>query len=131
MRYPVWAALYTAVLCASSVTAHPRREEVPAILHWGATTPARQVGFDVLSYDLSLTVDVADQELRGTSSVEFLVTEDGLQEVLLHLAALEVDSIVHEGQTVPYDHQGEEVRVTLPVAIRHTRPGEVSSSRLG
>ncbi len=110
-----WSVALVAAL-ASATFAHPK-SEAPVVSHWGAASPVRQVGFDVLSYDLRLTVDVANQELVGINSVEFLVTEDGLQEVLLHLAALEIDSIVHQGETVPYDHQGEEVRVTLPFAL--------------
>jgi hypothetical protein len=71
----------------------------------------------VLSYDLALTVDVQQQELTGSCAVEFEVTEDGLEMLLLHLAVLEVDSILYQGQPLTYDHQGEEVLVTLPFAL--------------
>jgi aminopeptidase N len=110
-----WSLTLLAALAATAL-AHPK-SETPVVSHWGATTSTRQVGFDVLHYDLGLTVDVAGQELRGTTSVAFLATEDGLQEMLFHLAVLEVDSIVYGGESVPYDHQGEEVWVTLPAPL--------------
>jgi aminopeptidase N len=110
------ATLFALTVFAAGTLAHPR-PELPHVLHWGPSAAAQGQGLDVLSYDLALTVDLQSQELRGSCAVEFMVTEDGLEDVLLHLAVLQADSVTYRGESLPYVHQGEEVRIDLPYGL--------------
>lgn len=87
-------------------------------------------GFDVLRYDLRLSLHEESREVAARQRVEFLVTRAGLGGVRLHLAGLAVDSARAGERRVNARRDGpESVRVPLPDSGT-LRPGDTAAVTL-
>ena len=87
----------------------------PAAAGMAADTYPRQAGVDAIHYIFRLTLDDASNAIAGEATVTVRFTQVGLREVVLDLAS----AAAGKGMTVssvslPYTHQDNKVRVTLP-----------------
>jgi aminopeptidase N len=96
-----------------------------------ADTYPRQPGVDAVHYvfRLSLLQDDSSQ-IRGESTVDLRFVSDGVRDVFLDLASavdgkgMTVSAVSSGGQPVPFTHQDDRLRLSLPVAA--TAGSEVS-----
>lgn len=101
----------------------------------GDDAPDPSPGFDVLAYDLRLSLEPGSRTIRAEQRVRLLVTSGGLDSVGLHLEDLSVDSArVAGGAVRPERRDG---RVYLPVRVPDGRteapppaPGDTISAVL-
>jgi len=72
-------------------------------------------GFDVLAYDLDLSLDPAAARVDGTVSASIRLTDAALDSVRLDLVPeLTVNALTWNGAAVPFRHDGERLAVPVP-----------------
>jgi aminopeptidase N len=87
----------------------------------GSNGPAR-AWWDVTFYDLNVSVDVANRSIQGWNQITYRVLESATEMQLDLQVPLQMDSIVQDGQALPYRRDGHAFFVSL--ATRQT-PGEL------
>ena len=109
--------------CHADVCSHeggPRTKVLPLAQNYDmGPSIARSDSFDVQHYELFLDVtDYAGQFLDAHATIEFSVLQDGGTRVWWDLvAALDVDSLTWNGNTVDYSQWGDELHVDAPEAM--------------
>ncbi len=101
------AVVVAAVVVADVLVAGPEARAA------GPPEPDPSPGFDVLAYDLRLSLRSGEPTVRAEQRVRFLVTSGGLDSVGLHLEGLTVDSARVAGRRVAVDRR--DGRVWMPV----------------
>ncbi|MGD8395067.1 MAG: M1 family aminopeptidase [Candidatus Eiseniibacteriota bacterium] len=113
---PLLVPILVATLAAAA-GAHPRdilHRPLPGLeLPPHSTCDARAADYDVLHYDLALTVDMDADTLEGTTTVTIESTVGGLTEVRLHLAQLTVRGVELGATPLAHSHAGDEITITL------------------
>ena len=70
--------------------------------------------FDVLHYDIKITeINFNNHSLRGEVGIKCLSKMDGLSEITLHLARLDIDSITMGGEQLSYIHSSDTLHIKL------------------
>lgn len=69
--------------------------------------------YDALRYDLRLELDFAQSRIHGVQRMRLRSREPQLEEIVLHLAGLTVDSLSVDGQPVSWQSVGDELRLDL------------------
>jgi aminopeptidase N len=87
----------------------------------GSNGPAR-AWWDVTFYDLNVSVDVANRSIQGWNQITYRVLESATEMQLDLQVPLQMDSIVQDGQALPYRRDGHAFFVSL--ATQQT-PGEL------
>lgn len=86
-----------------------------------------QRGIDILHYAFSLTVSDASDQINGTASVIFRITQRGIAAIQFDLAnssqerqgkGMQVVSVQLKGQPLSYTHQSDRLRISLPDNVR-------------
>ena len=80
--------------------------------------PRRDLEFHVRHYKVALEVDLDRKELRGHAALTVEAIRDGLREVAIDAAGLEVGSVAVGGRRLSYETEGEKLRVALPRPLR-------------
>jgi len=83
--------------------------------------PRRDLEFQVRHYKVELTVDIPRKELRGRATLTVEAIRDGLCELVIDAAEMTFASVRSGGRRVPYETEGESLRVTLPKPLQ---PGQ-------
>jgi aminopeptidase N len=84
----------------------------------GEPRPRRDLEFHVRHYRVTLDVDLELKELRGRAALTVEAIHDGLREVALDAAELEIASVRAQGRRARHVAEGEKLRVTLPRPLR-------------
>jgi len=82
------------------------------------TRPDPSPGFDVLGYDLSLTLEAGSDSISAVQRVRALVTSADLGELRLELRGLTVDSARVAGRAVHASRRDDTLSLPLPGALR-------------
>jgi aminopeptidase N len=77
--------------------------------------------YDVLHYDVTLTVDIDGELVSGNTLIQSVCVEPGLDCITLDLAVLTVDSVVSQGTPLAYSHDDQVLVVNL---ARPYAPGD-------
>lgn len=73
-------------------------------------------GYDVLHYQIDLTVDLAAQTLAGTTTIDAVAVK-ALSGLNLEFLGMDIHSLSVDGQPADYSREGVELIVTLPQAV--------------
>jgi len=84
----------------------------------GDPRPRRDLEFHVRHYRVVLEVDLEKKELRGRVALTVEAIREGLREVVLDAAELDVASVRAGGRRLRHAAEGEKLRVTLPRPLR-------------
>src|SRR3954468_13677382 len=84
----------------------------------GEARPRRDLEFHVRHYKVTLDVDLEKHELRGRAVLTVEAIRDGIREVALDAAELDVASVRVAGRRAPHEMEAEKLRVTLPRSLR-------------
>jgi aminopeptidase N len=98
--------------------------------------------FDVVHYNVTLTIDIDGETLSGNTVLRAACVEPGLDSIALDLAVLTVDSVLSEGIPLAYDHDDPVLSVhlartyapgdTFEVQIFYGgHPGHIDSDEMG
>ena len=68
--------------------------------------------FDVLEYQINLSVDLAQQRIDGYTDVNVKAVES-IQAIDLSLEGLKVDSVTQNGQSLSYTHSANQLKIDL------------------
>jgi aminopeptidase N len=77
------------------------------------TTPWR-VWWDVVFYDLRVSVNPADSSIRGSNGIAYRVLQPAQELQVDLMTPLEVDSMTQDGRSVPFRRDGNAFFATLP-----------------
>jgi aminopeptidase N len=77
--------------------------------------------YDVLHYDVTLTVDIEAELVSGNTLIQSMCVEPGLDYITLDLAVLTVDSVLSEGTALAYSHDDPVLMLNL---ARSYAPGD-------
>ena len=86
-----------------------------------------QRGIDILHYAFSLKLGDASDQISGTASVTFKITQRGVSAIQFDLAnsnqerqgkGMQVISVQLKGQSLSYTHQSDRLQISLPGNIR-------------
>jgi aminopeptidase N len=86
-----------------------------------------QRGIDILHYAFSLTVSDVTDQINGTASVTFKITQRGVSAIQFDLAnsnqerlgkGMQVISVKLKGQALSYTHQSDRLQISLPSNVR-------------
>ncbi len=80
--------------------------------------PRRDLEFHVRHYKVELEVDFPRKELRGRATLTVEAIRDGLSELVIDAAEMTFASVRSGGRRVPYETEGESLRVSLPRPLR-------------
>jgi aminopeptidase N len=80
----------------------------------GEPKPRRDLEFHVRHYKVALDVDLERRELKGRAVLTIEAIREGLREVVLDAAELEVASVRAGGRRARHESEGEKLRVKLP-----------------
>jgi len=80
----------------------------------GVPQPRRDLEFHVNHYKVNLEVDLEARELRGRATLTIEAIRDGLREVALDAAELEISKVSVKGKKVHHESGAEKLTVTLP-----------------
>ncbi len=80
----------------------------------GEPRPRRDLEFHVRHYKVTLEVDLERRELRGRAVLTVEAIRDGIREVALDAAELDVESVRAGGRRLRHESEGEKLRVVLP-----------------
>src|SRR2546428_5886024 len=80
----------------------------------GEPRPRRDLEFHVHHYKVTLEVDLEQRALRGRAALTVEAIRDGLREVALDAAELDVDSVRVGSKSARHMSEGETLRVKLP-----------------
>lgn len=69
--------------------------------------------YDALRYDLSLELDMGQRHIAGQQRMLLVARESGLEELVLHLAGLGVDSLLRDGEPTTWQHIDDRLLVNL------------------
>lgn len=69
--------------------------------------------YDVLHYDITLTVDIEMELISGNTLIRSECLEAGLDSITLDLALLGVDSVLSEGIPIAYSHESPVLELNL------------------
>lgn len=131
MREPFVLSFAAATALASGCTPHPPRETPAPAQRIAAAEPG--AGFDVVSYELSLTPDIANGTVTGRETIRLRATGGALRRLSFSANALDIDRATLEGvpvtatpddRTLAFDTPQPLARgrtVTLEIAY-HGRP---------
>jgi len=84
----------------------------------GEPRPRRDLEFHVRHYKVALEVDLEKRALRGRATLTVEAIRDGIREVVLDAAELNVASVRVLGRRAPHEMEAETLRVTLPRPLR-------------
>ncbi|MDH4209939.1 MAG: M1 family aminopeptidase [candidate division WOR-3 bacterium] len=70
--------------------------------------------YDVLKYDLDITVPMTERSMQGVNTISCRSTENGLSTAILHSYTLSIDSIFVDGVAATYSAAGESLAINLP-----------------
>jgi len=80
--------------------------------------PTGSRGFDVLHYELELTIDPQERSVAGRVGIDLQAVDAGLDRVLVDLVNnLQADSLFWQGAPVPFAHEGDSLAVLLPALL--------------
>jgi aminopeptidase N len=82
----------------------------------GSYTTLGRAWWDVTFYDLHVSINPADQSIRGYNAITYNVLEPAQLLQIDLMAPLEVDSMVQDGKAVPFQREGNAFFAKLPVA---------------
>ena len=107
----------TALLaCANGATAQRRDSFTRAdTLRGSYTTPGR-AWWDVTFYDLHVAINPADSSIRGYNAITYKVLEPAQLLQIDLMEPLQVDSMVQDGNAVPFQREGNAFFAKLPAA---------------
>lgn len=83
----------------------------------------RDHDYDALYYTVEMEVLPELQEIEGTTGILFTPTSSGLDEILLDLRQLAVDSVWDSSGPLTWSHQGDSLTITLDSPMN---PGDTS-----
>src|SRR6266850_2755169 len=84
----------------------------------GEPKPRRDLEFHVRHYKVALDVDLEARELSGRAALTIEAIRDGIREVALDAAELNIASVTVAGRAVRHETEGERLRVHLPRSLR-------------
>ncbi|TMQ54974.1 MAG: hypothetical protein E6K74_04445 [Candidatus Eisenbacteria bacterium] len=84
----------------------------------GEPKPRRDLEFHVRHYRVVLDVDLEARELSGRAALTIEAIRDGIREVALDAAELNIASVTVAGRPVRHETEGERLRVHLPRSLR-------------
>src|SRR5438093_13717561 len=84
----------------------------------GEPKPRRYLEFHVRHYRVALDVDLEARELSGRAALTIEAIRDGIREVALDAAELNIASVTVAGRAVRHETEGERLRVHLPRSLR-------------
>src|SRR5213593_3614271 len=84
----------------------------------GEPKPRRDLEFHVRHYKVALDVDLEARELSGRAALTIEAIRDGIREVALDAAELNIASVTVAGRPVRHETEGERLRVHLPRSLR-------------
>jgi aminopeptidase N len=84
----------------------------------GEPRPRRDLEFHVRHYKVALDVSLEKRELKGRAALTVEAIRDGIREVALDAAELDIASVRVAGRRAPHETEGEKLRVTLPRSLR-------------
>jgi len=128
LKRPVLAAfVLTAVLVGGAAAAPlPSPAHLPTLartLNEPAGPPARHGNYDVLDYDLDLTVDPGAQQIDGRVRVVLQpLGGDGDRIVLDLVGNLTCDAVTRRAENLIFRHDGDSLVVTLPATLTALEP---------
>jgi aminopeptidase N len=73
-------------------------------------------GYDVLHYDLHVTVDMEGEKIQAKAAIQAVATEN-LGRFNLDLWGLTVDAVSVDGESAAFDHQEGELIITPPSGL--------------
>ena len=82
----------------------------------GAITPGR-AWWDLLHYDLSLTLDPDKKQLRGTNSITFRALDDGQTMQIDLQVPMRITSVQYEDSDLEFSREGNVYWLTFPTAV--------------
>ncbi len=80
----------------------------------GEPRERRDLEFHVNHYKVTLEVDLENRELQGRAALTVEAVRDGIREVALDAAELEIKSVKVAGRSARHESEGEKLLVTLP-----------------
>jgi aminopeptidase N len=118
------AALLALGACPKA-TAHPRPEQIglpPSFIGAEAadepfTNDDTLHFYDIQHYDLHVDFDLTGQTIAGDVSIHCVSTNDNLDEILLELLSLSVDSVQLDGITSDFTYHSDSLFIPLPVPL--------------
>jgi aminopeptidase N len=87
----------------------------------GEPQPRRDLEFHVRHYKVTLDVDLERKELAGRAVLTVEAIRDGLRDLMIDAAELEVTSVRAGGRRARHESEGERIRVRLPAPLRTGR----------
>jgi aminopeptidase N len=98
--------------------------------------------YDVLHYDVTLTIDIEAELVSGNTLIKSTCVEPGLDYITLDLAVLTVDSVLSQGTPLAYSHDDQVLMLNLahPYApgdtfevqvFYHGHPGNTGPDEMG
>ncbi|TMQ65158.1 MAG: M1 family metallopeptidase [Candidatus Eisenbacteria bacterium] len=93
----------------------------------GEPKPRRDLEFHVRHYRVVLDVDLEARELSGRAALTIEAIRDGIREVALDAAELNIASVTVAGRPVRHETEGERLRVHLPRSLRVGRRAAIDT----
>lgn len=93
----------------------------------GSVTPQRK-WWDLLHYDLSISVDPKNRSIQGTNVIRFSVLESAKQMQIDLQEPLKIESVKFQGQSLKYSRNGNVYLIDLIKPLEKGSTGEVSIS---
>ncbi|HEY0978522.1 MAG TPA: M1 family aminopeptidase [Flavobacteriales bacterium] len=118
----------SALLVATTLLAQPERRgchffrngvpEMPSLTDAQrsdiAATIARSDTFDIEHYDIAIDItDVAGQRIKAATTIRFRAMMEDQSLIRFDLTGLQVDSVVRDGEALPFNHDGDILAVDL------------------
>ena len=81
---------------------------------------------DIVHIALTLQLDIAQQSLRGTCATTVRAVQEAVPGLTLDAVDLQIVQVRQAGgATLPYDYDGQRLRVTFPEPLHHDAPATV------
>jgi aminopeptidase N len=81
---------------------------------------------DIVHIALTLQLDIAQQSLRGTCATTVRAVQEAVSSLMLDAVDLQIAQVRHaDGTTIPYDYDGQQLRLTFPEPLQRGAPATV------
>jgi len=73
---------------------------------------------DIINYEINLDVtDFTQQKISGNCIIDFKSKMDNINEIILDLRLLDVDSVLHGNNNLNFTHDGFSLKIDLPTTL--------------